>query len=164
LPGCRKTKKNRQELKQSEEIWNAIEIITNTDGYNAHEGYLKFRQQTKPVLKKGVGRRLWANPLSKIAAALIIAMGISFLTYQITISRTVAVAYFEMKTLKGTQTMLTLTDGTKVWLNGGSKLRYPDRFSKDTRTVFLEGEGYFNVKKDPKHPLLLKHQRSTLKH
>ena len=46
---------------------------------------------------------------------------------------------------------LILTDGTKVTLNSDSKLTYPSKFSESDRTVFLEGEAYFEVKKTVDH-------------
>lgn len=53
------------------------------------------------------------------------------------------------KDSKGT---VTLPDGTKVWLNSQSKLIYPEKFSAEARIVKLEGEGYFDVMKNPKIP------------
>lgn len=50
---------------------------------------------------------------------------------------------------KGT---VTLPDGTVVWLNSESKLTYPENFSKEARVVKLEGEGYFDVVKNPNKP------------
>jgi ferric-dicitrate binding protein FerR (iron transport regulator) len=47
---------------------------------------------------------------------------------------------------------LTLEDGTKVWLNAGSRLVYPSHFNTKERTVVLEGEGYFEVSHDAEHP------------
>lgn len=49
---------------------------------------------------------------------------------------------------RGGEFFLTLEDGTNVWLNAGSKLRYPVTFSKERRSVHLEGEAYFEVSKD----------------
>ncbi|MFD1768799.1 FecR family protein [Sphingobacterium suaedae] len=45
-----------------------------------------------------------------------------------------------------------LEDGTRVWLNAASKLRYPTHFSTDERRVSLEGEAYFEVAKDRDRP------------
>lgn len=41
---------------------------------------------------------------------------------------------------------ITLPDGTDVWLNAGSTIKYPSRFSADARIVSLQGEAYFHVK------------------
>jgi len=52
---------------------------------------------------------------------------------------------------KGTYAVV-LQDGTKVWLNAGSSLRYPSRFTGPDRVVELVGEGFFAVAKDAAHP------------
>lgn len=51
---------------------------------------------------------------------------------------------------------IVLSDGTKVHLNAGSSLRYPVHFIKGkNRMVFLEGEAYFDVEKNPKQPFIV---------
>lgn len=50
---------------------------------------------------------------------------------------------------------LTLADGTKVWLAATSKLRYPVNFVGDRREVYLEGEAFFDVAKNPEKPFVV---------
>lgn len=57
-----------------------------------------------------------------------------------------------LTTPKGGTYQVTLSDGTKVWLNGASTLKYPSRFRNDDRMVELVGEGYFEVKTDAQRP------------
>lgn len=56
--------------------------------------------------------------------------------------------YGETRTNPGTITSVDLPDGSKVWLNSSSSLRYPLKFGKDEREVFLRGEAYFSVEKE----------------
>ncbi len=55
-------------------------------------------------------------------------------------------------TPRGGEFKLVLEDGTRVWLNAGSELRYPVRFVGKERKVFVKGEVYFEVAKDRKRP------------
>src|SRR5690606_8619285 len=57
-----------------------------------------------------------------------------------------------LTTPKGGTYQVTLPDGTKVWLNAGSTLTYPNRFTGDKREVFLEGEGFFEVAQQDRSP------------
>lgn len=55
----------------------------------------------------------------------------------------------------GRKTTLVLDDGTKVWLNAGSSFAFPQKFVGKRRTVFLEGEGYFEVAKNKNKPFIV---------
>ncbi len=63
-----------------------------------------------------------------------------------------AVIYNTIETPRGGQYELTLGDGTVVWLNAGSSLKYPTTFRGKDRTVELTGEAYFQVAKNKDKP------------
>lgn len=56
---------------------------------------------------------------------------------------------------RGGENTVILSDGTTVHLNAGSKLTYPVCFRGKSRTVLLEGEAYFDVARDEKHPFVV---------
>ena len=65
----------------------------------------------------------------------------------------------EMNTLVipyGSRSTITLSDGTRVWLNAGSRLIYPSRFVDKTREVFLIGEAFFDVAENTKQSFVVK--------
>ena len=57
---------------------------------------------------------------------------------------------------RGGEYNLTLSDGTKVWVNADSELRYPVQFTGDTREVTVIGEAYFDVQKQADKPFIVK--------
>lgn len=61
-----------------------------------------------------------------------------------------------IETPRAGQYQIKLPDGTQVWLNASSSLRYPAVFTGRERTVELKGEGYFEVAKDPDRPFKVK--------
>jgi transmembrane sensor len=63
----------------------------------------------------------------------------------------------------GKKSCIELSDGTKIWLNAGSKLAFPDRFSGKNREVFLEGEAFFNVSADKSKPFCVKTRDIVIK-
>ena len=56
----------------------------------------------------------------------------------------------------GNQSRVVLSDNTVVWLNAGSRLVYPTRFTNKTREVILVGEAFFEVSKNPQQPFIVK--------
>ena len=65
------------------------------------------------------------------------------------------VSYHTLRVPKGAEYKLTLNDGTIVWLNSESELRYPTSFAGESREGFLKGEGYFSVAHDEQHPFIV---------
>lgn len=63
--------------------------------------------------------------------------------------------YYIINIPYGAEYKLVLPDGSKIYLNAGSTLRYPDQFVEDKREVFLIGEAYFEVKSDSLCPFIV---------
>jgi ferric-dicitrate binding protein FerR (iron transport regulator) len=61
----------------------------------------------------------------------------------------------EISTRYGSKTSLVLPDGSKVWLNAGSKLSYDKNYGNSLREVTLAGEAFFDVVKNPSRPFII---------
>lgn len=65
------------------------------------------------------------------------------------------VLYNTISTPRGGQYQMTLSDGSKVWLNAASSIRFPVAFINGYRKVDISGEAYFEIKKDPSKPFIV---------
>lgn len=73
-----------------------------------------------------------------------------------------AMSHNTISTPKGGQYRVNLPDGSTVWLNAASSLRYPVLFAADERSVELTGEAYFEIAKDKNKPFLVHSKQQTL--
>lgn len=87
---------------------------------------------------------LWRNIVAVAAVALLI-VGTALTTWYITSNA--PESYYAITAPQGSRSRLVLPDGSRVWLNAGSTLRYSTQFSQKNRKVELNGEGYFEVAK-----------------
>ncbi|WP_295796807.1 FecR family protein [Mucilaginibacter sp.] len=86
----------------------------------------------------------------------------STLSYKATAGSKSQAAYNTITTPYGGQYQLVLADGTKVWLNAASSLRYPTSFTGKDRSVELTGEAYFEVAKNKNQPFNVKTATQTV--
>lgn len=108
-------------------------------------------------LKKNVTQtrslRIILQKAMQIAAIFIIAFGTSYVVFEKLTEEEI-----KMQTVyvpAGQRTFVTLSDGTTVWVNGKSTLTFPNRFSSNARDIKLDGEAYFEVKKDPNRQFIV---------
>jgi ferric-dicitrate binding protein FerR (iron transport regulator) len=152
------SEENHKYFGQFKNIWEAsVEMHVSTDKALAN------------VLKKiniRQKRLTFWQLIQRIAAILFIPLLISMLwmnfgkdfkNKNLNITYNKAIAAF------GTFSLLELPDGSKVWLNSGSSLRYPDKFDKSNRTVYLIGEAYFEVYSDKTMPFFVNTPYFTVK-
>lgn len=93
----------------------------------------------------------------RIAAVLVIPLFIMCVYFLVNKSAEMysEIDYQEIKAPHGTFSQIKLPDGTDVWLNGGSSLKYPILFKHGERKVVLNGEGYFEVRADKENPFIV---------
>ncbi|OFY66895.1 MAG: hypothetical protein A2V64_06635 [Bacteroidetes bacterium RBG_13_43_22] len=153
------SEENKRLYDELNDIWNAT-AKEDQEVFNSFEALkkvkLRFGQNSvQPDLKTEYKRpspRMFYN-LLKIAAVFILAF-ITGVLYNSMVSQkdvTTESAMTEIAAPIGSKSQITLPDGTKVWLNAGSILRYDSPFNQKDRNVRLEGEAFFDVtRKDGK--------------
>jgi len=90
--------------------------------------------------------------IMRVAALLLLALGLSFSFYKIISSVNKPQITFISHSSNNGLKEISLPDGSQVSLNQGSTLTYKSDFSKSSREVILSGEALFNVKRDPLNP------------
>jgi len=65
------------------------------------------------------------------------------------------VSYTKIIAPEGHKTQIVLPDSTYVWMNSGSEIQYPSDYSEQNRMVTMKGECFFDVVKDPAHPMVV---------
>ncbi len=124
------------------------------------EGASRFKAFTNQ-LKRNKQRKLFANIVKYAAMAVILVAS----TIWSTLYLSDAITKPTMNTLyvpAGQRAQITLQDGTEVWLNAQSTLKYPSHFSKKSREVEITGEAFFNVTKDKKIPFIVSTQHINI--
>lgn len=76
--------------------------------------------------------------------------------------QTEQIVYNTVKIPKGGEYQMTLADGTKVWLNSESEMRFPVHFTKDKREIFINGEAYFKVAHNKKKPFIARLDKGSI--
>lgn len=98
-------------------------------------------------------RWLWRG-VAAVAAVLLISFAL-YLERPLLQSRLHPVELTALKAPVNQKRVITLIDGSRVWLNIGSELKYPKTFNGKTREVYLSGEAYFDVSHDTAKPFII---------
>jgi len=132
---------------------NSSEIDSNTlieTVFKQIQDYQNAHQQ-----KSGFSLKRIMKVYQKVAAFLLIPLiGVGILYWVSQYSQS-AVQFTETISPRGQKSQIVLADGTKVWLNSDTKIKYPGSFSKDQRDVYLDGEAFFEVTKNAYQPFVV---------
>ncbi|MDO4214867.1 MAG: DUF4974 domain-containing protein [Bacteroidales bacterium] len=126
-----------------------MEDIREMESIDTDAAYARFQRavETRHTFRF----KAWAL---RVAAILVLPLLVStlYLGYKYIHFQQEMELFSEVVVSDGVIQSFELPDGSKVYLNSGSSLRYPVRFKEDSREVTLNGEGYFEVQADRQHP------------
>jgi transmembrane sensor len=133
---------------------------------------LKAQNTISKKVDSQISTRKWVHWVARVAAVFILSILLSGIYSYLNNEKNDSVysnnsaqpIYQEIKAAYGTQAKVELADGTTVFLNSGSKLRFPLTFNnQNERKVILDGEGFFKVTKNTKHPFIVQTSQLNIK-
>lgn len=137
------------------ELWLECLETTDTKGQDREalkQEALRLIDALEHPATKRRNRNFPAWGKAAAAAALLVTISLSAWFFTGKGAGDDEIAYLELTVPYGEKKEITLTDGSKVTLNAGSKFRYPGQFADGERDVYLDGEAFFSVAPDKKKP------------
>lgn len=155
---------NKDIFNRFKSSWMLAGAQAETATFNAANAYNKLRKQTDQSSERR-SVKIQLNNLWKYAAVglICLAMGSLLTWFGKTEDKEIALAGTTITAPLGAKSLVDLPDGTKVWLNAGSKIVYNAKYGKSNRTVSLTGEAYFDVAKNKDLPFLVSTSQLTVK-
>ncbi|QXV63845.1 DUF4974 domain-containing protein [Mucilaginibacter sp. 21P] len=148
---------NEQHFANLYELWQDA-LINDQTSINTDEAFEDFRSRNfqDPIISK----KRWLYSGITLAALLIMTVGF----WKISDDKPHAESEVRLTASKGTSRIFKLSDGTKIWLNGGSALTIAKGFNTVNRTVCLSGEAFFEIGgKESKLPFLVKTKKYAIR-
>lgn len=150
-------KANAEWLFEMERIWSLKDELRFSDKREIEAAYIRFIANNdridKTMVNKSVSQRFYISSVMKYAGVVIFLILMSLNLYKMSDKQPDSVNIVDVP--NGQRVALTLSDGTKVWLNSSSKFTYPTQFSAKSREVGLDGEAFFEVVHDKKSPFIV---------
>ena len=132
--------------------WEAITLLHEMEQFNSFEALNKVNTR----IAQSASTKWWMT-IQRVAAILLLPLMIysGYVTFRNFSLKNLPEEQVMMQTVtsrQGMVTRFTLADGTKIWLNSCSELKFPTRFTGKVREVKLKGEAFFEVTKNEKQP------------
>lgn len=116
----------------------------------------EIKQKNEETNNPGVISKNRLSGFYRIVAILILVLSATIGVLTFYSSHPETISFQEQVSAKGEKKIVRLADGTKVILNSDTKLRIPSDFNGESRTVEMEGEGFFDVTSNPDKPFIIK--------
>ena len=148
------------DAEQDAELETALTGLLNVSALATLHSSFTDREEGEaqlPSLKVQLRRRMLyrtGRTILKYAAICVVIIGTTLAVERYLSTRPAAIAMQTLSVPRGQNCQITLADGSKVWLNGGSTLRYPSHF-EENRRIELTGEALFDVAKNGNMPFVV---------
>jgi transmembrane sensor len=143
---------NRMLFNAFKKVWSLSSEIKEMDDMEAENEFalFKYRYLQSNKIKQRFYDSMYFR-FVKYAALFILAFALSFYWYKLNSKESVSLqsSYNEIKTKSGEKSQITLADGSKIWVNSCTSLKYPINLSSKHIDLYLDGEAYFDLKKIP---------------
>lgn len=168
MEDLRKNPDKRKLFDEYVDIWQAALKAGKTHDYNAEKAW----QNMKCKIRNNSGRAGQSQSsqlvrrIQQVAAAVIIMVVVGTLAFSLLKNKRISgkdTALSEYIIPYGSRSQLVLPDGTRIWLNSGSKIKYDRQFGQNNRNISLEGEAYFDVKRNERLPFFVNTSELTIK-
>jgi len=103
----------------------------------------------------GRGARLFPRVVAAAAVLLVVITGAIFYSRTVAPSSAVSTGPTAVAAARGSKKFMQLADGSKLWLNAGSRIVFSSGFATGNREMTLEGEAFFDVKHDERYPFII---------
>jgi len=154
-------KENRQLFAQYKKLWLGSRVLAGYDADKLKRDRKKVDLKIRHIeLQQRLDRaNRWIRVLA-YAASVTLLLGITTVIHMSQPKTSaqqggVLVAGGEIEVPYGSKSLIRLPDGSKVWVNAGSKISYPADFGVTSRNVYLSGEAYFDVAKMEEVPFFV---------
>ncbi|WP_412468929.1 FecR family protein [Pedobacter sp. KLB.chiD] len=125
--------------------------VNQQKSWSAIQQHIENNTEPSPVIKK-INYRSYLS----IAAAILVITLLPILYFNnFRPKKTEAAAYHEIYNPRGQKRLVTLPDGSNIYLNGDSKIRYALNFNTGKRIVYLAGEAFFDVQHRSRQPFIV---------
>ena len=158
------TPENYRSFLSQKNVWEVSPPAVNPEEIDVDSAHRKVMEQIlHPNQPVSVRPKLsFLHYWQQVAAILLLPLLILSAYLYFKPASQIAETYQELFTPYGTWSVVNLPDGSKVWLNAGSSLKYPTQFNDKQRVVSMQGEAYFEVESDKEHPFIVKTKQLTV--
>lgn len=131
-----------------------------SESHSAQESFSRLQKRIEQTEKENsMHKHLVLWKCVTIAASIVLLFGLCFFF----LSEKELPEMKVFSTVAGQSEQITLPDGSIVWVNADTRIVYPEKFNMKVREVYISGEAFFEVKKNPSCPFIVKTDKLDIK-